>query len=290
MKRIHLLRIGWVWRLFSLGLILAIAGVPGGSGQAAGARLAAQTGIAPGWQPSRPDTQWNFSNLSQHALQLSPISPNYPQIAYGGDHLYYNYQDAGGWHLNIVDNGWGVGSGAALALDASGKAHISYYDMVNGDLKYATNRWGSWSIDVVASAGNVGRYSDIAIDYAGDPSIVYYNSTTLELHYINYDSGYGDWTEDEVVATGVHDIAHPGWFSLAMDPTAYKPHISYYDYTDSTHGTIEWAHYDNSSNWTHSSVESSCIPAATECKLGEYNSIALHPTTHQPAIAFSYYD
>jgi hypothetical protein len=291
MKRVSFLLNGWVWRVFLLGLSLVFTGIPRSAGQASIARLASQPGIAPGWQQSRPDTQLNFSNLSQHALRLSPISPNYPQIVYGGDHLYYSYQDAGGWHVDIVDNNWGVGSSAALALDSSGKAYISYYDMTNGDLKYATNRWGGWSIDIVASAGNVGRYSDIAIDHVGDPSIVYYNSTSYELHYINYDSGYGDWTEDEVVATGVHDyFSHPGWFSLAMDPTAYKPHVSYYDYTDSTHGSLEWAHYDNSSNWIHSSVEFSCVPGATTCKLGEYNSIALHPTTHQPAIAYSYYD
>ncbi|MFO0794368.1 MAG: hypothetical protein U0586_09935 [Candidatus Brocadiaceae bacterium] len=34
---------------------------------------------------------------------------------------------------------------ASIALDTSGKVHISYFDEINGDLKYATtNSSGSW--------------------------------------------------------------------------------------------------------------------------------------------------
>ncbi len=134
--------------------------------------------------------------MSQHSLRLSPLSGNYPQIAYGGDHLYYAFQDAGGWHTETADAAWSVGSGAALALDAGGKAHISYYDAANSDLKYATNKSGAWVSQTVVSAGNVGLYSDIAIDLWGDPAIVYFNATTSELHYIYYDSDYGGWGPD----------------------------------------------------------------------------------------------
>ena len=181
-------------------------------------------------------------------------------------------------------------AGPRSALDASGKAHISYYDAANRDLKYATNKSGVWVSQTVVSAGYVGAYSDIAIDSGGDPAIVYFNATTSELHYIYYDSGYGDWGNDEVVALA-SDVGHPGWFSFVLDTsvTPNRPHVSYYLYSSNKQGLLQWAHYNASSVWTHESVDS-CVPESNECRLGEYNSIALDPTNNRPVIAFSFHD
>ncbi len=52
---------------------------------------------------------------------------------------------------------------------------------------------------------------------------------------------------------------------------------------------MQWAHYNASSVWTHESVDS-CVPESNECRLGEYNSIALDPTNNRPVIAFSFHD
>ena len=125
---------------------------------------------------------------------------------------------------------WGVGSGAALALDGSGKAHISYYDASNQDLKYATNKSGLWVTETVVSSGDVGIYSDIAIDGWGDPSIVYFNESTDTLHYINFDHFIPAWV-DETIATA-QSPDHNGWFSFALDTHVIpnRPHVSYYMY------------------------------------------------------------
>ena len=286
---------GWVWWGLVVGVIVLFQS-QGGAGQAAGGSLPAEPmapqalpspepGVASGWLAYHVDAPLTFSNLSQHSLRLSS---GYPQIAFGGDHLYYAYEDAGGWHTQTADSAWGVGSGAALALDASGKAHISYYDVPNGDLKYATNKGGAWSSQTVVSAGNVGAYSDIAIDAAGDPAIVYYNSDTAELHYIYYDSGYGDWGPDETVASA-SDPFHNGWFSFALDTglTPNKPYVSYYYKLSSTHGYLRYAKYNASNVWVDGSVDS-CSPY-TDCNIGEYNSLALDPTSSKrPVIAYSY--
>jgi hypothetical protein len=273
-----------------LGLQNTVGLAAGNPSQAMIALPSPEAGIAPGWLAFHPDAPLNFSNMSQHSLRLSPISPYYPQIAYGGDHLYYAFLDAGGWHTETADAAWSVGSGAALALDAGGKAHISYYDATDSNLKYATNKSGMWVSQTVVSAGSVGLYSDIAIDLWGDPAIVYFNATTSTLHYIYYDSDYGGWGPDQTVAAATNPF-HTGWFSLALDTsvTPNRPHVSYYERASSAKGYLEWAHYNASSVWIHQSVNS-CVPESTECRIGEYNSIALDPVNHQPAIAFSFYD
>jgi hypothetical protein len=85
-------------------------------------------------------------------------------------------------------------------------------------------------------------------------------------------------------------MGHPGWFSLVLDTsvTPNRPHVSYYLRSNNSIGVVQWAHYNASSVWTHSAVDS-CV-STVSCRLGEYNSIALDPTTHQPAIAYSFHD
>jgi hypothetical protein len=56
---------------------------------------------------------------------------------YKSDNLMMAYRDASGWATNIVDMPNDVGDYCSLKLDGTGKVCISYYDVSNGDLKYA---------------------------------------------------------------------------------------------------------------------------------------------------------
>ncbi|MDD5224294.1 MAG: hypothetical protein PHE84_09900, partial [bacterium] len=130
--------------------------------------------------------QWN----PNHALVLDGSGNIH--LVYGSDHLAYTYFDGSEWHTETADNSRGVGGYTSLALDSSGKAHISYYDSLTKNLKYATNKIGSWT------STNLGYFdwstpqSSIAVDSSGSVHVVYCSSGSMG--YLNNSSGSpGDW-------------------------------------------------------------------------------------------------
>jgi hypothetical protein len=76
-----------------------------------------------------------------------------------------------------------VGYDSSIAVDASGRPHISYYDASNIDLKYATFNGSSWDIETVDSTGDVGRYTSIALDANEKPHICYLDFANHHLKY-----------------------------------------------------------------------------------------------------------
>ncbi|MCL6582996.1 MAG: choice-of-anchor D domain-containing protein [bacterium] len=138
---------------------------------------------------------------------------------------------ASSWQTFTIDSANNVGRYTSIAIDSSGRAHISYCNYTNDDLKYATNASGSWQTFTLDSTGVVGRYTSIAIDSSGQAHISYYNYTNGDLKYATNASG--SWQTFTLDSTG--DVGQ--YTSIALDQSG-QAHISYYDYTN---GDLKYA-------------------------------------------------
>ncbi|MBD3285380.1 hypothetical protein GF359_03055, partial [candidate division WOR-3 bacterium] len=137
------------------------------------------------------------------------------------------------WYIETVDSGGAalndVGQYTSLAIDDGNFPHITYYDVTNQLLKYATWNGDGWEIEYVDSTtppGMIGEYTSLALSPANqEPQIGYYDA----------DQGHLKWA--------VHKPA--GWEYGIPDPSTNDvgrgldivigtddyPHFSYYDAT-----------------------------------------------------------
>jgi len=119
------------------------------------------------------------------------------------------------WHIETLDSDEYAGWNTAIALDSSGGPHISYYNAMNGILKYARwtdifNLWDLETVDSTLGFADLGvRY--LAVDSLGDPHMAFYNVYARK-------SG-GAWSKQYLPDGGMYS-------SLALD-SSDNPHISY---------------------------------------------------------------
>ncbi len=124
--------------------------------------------------------------------------------------------------INTVDSGTNVGRYTSLALGASDRPTISYYDFDNQDLKMAhchspdCNPSFFKSITIVDSDGDVGKYSSLVLDDSGYPVISYFDETNDDLKLVHCNDIYC-FGGDDAIAIPDGD-GHVGWYtSLALD-------------------------------------------------------------------------
>ncbi|MBI2556679.1 MAG: hypothetical protein HYW13_04560, partial [Planctomycetes bacterium] len=127
--------------------------------------------------------------------------------------LQYATNASGAWVTTAVDSGGGMES-TSIAIDASGNAHISYYDRTNYNLKYATNASGEWVTTTVDSDG-YGPSTSIDMDTSGNAHISY---SANGLKYATNASGA--WVTTTVDSVG------GSYASIALDASG-NAHISY---------------------------------------------------------------
>jgi len=141
----------------------------------------------------------------------------------------------GAWRVSKVD----VGRVPQLALDESGRPHISYSGGEEG-LKYAWHDGTGWQIETVVSEG----FTSLALDGSGQPHIAYSDSTDRVLKYAQHD-GTG-WRIETVVS---HTAAR--YISLALDRSG-QPHCLWYS---NFPGDLKYAWY-NGTSWQIETVAS----------------------------------
>jgi hypothetical protein len=182
----------------------------------------------------------------------------------------YIYQDASGWHKQIVESGVVVNGSTSLALDEDGYAHITYD---NPGLRYAYLDISGWQHQTLHSDEIVGGSTSVVIDAYGSP-------------HISYAADYGDAVDIEYTfqdSSGWHtQTVDTEWggmtTSLALDKFG-SPRMSYECLG------VRYAHYD-AYGWHKNVVDS-------VGGVGKYNSLALDSYDH-PHIGYSadrpYYD
>jgi len=134
--------------------------------------------------------RWSEHNLLESPLfqrRTRPIAFSVAILVIVQVSLLIPDATAAGWQVETVDVG-SVGMFDSLAIDSSGRPHISYYDDNNGNLKYATKVGTTWVPEVVTLAGRPhgasnAVYTSIAVDLPGKPHIVFFDDKTNQLKY-----------------------------------------------------------------------------------------------------------
>ncbi|HHT9112766.1 MAG TPA: hypothetical protein ACFYD0_05540, partial [Candidatus Wunengus sp. YC65] len=147
-----------------------------------------------------------------------------PSVFYDSD-LKYATNASGAWVTTTVASGTNMQS-TSIALDTSGKVHISYYSDLFISLTYATNASGAWVTTTVDSTSIMGGNTSMALDAAGNAHISYYGYANGLRYATNASGAWVTTTVDSTVRIGEGSDV-----SIALD-TSGNAHISYYDYTN----------------------------------------------------------
>lgn len=172
---------------------------------------------------------------SAKAVTGADTVSNGVSIAYYSGKFYITYQDAvqenlhyaiggEGWSLGVADAKVGSGYQSSLLVDSNGKMQIVNYDIISGNLRYATNAGASWHVETVDSASSVGSSNSLAIDRFNNLHIAYIDAVDHDLKYARWTPLVG-WSVEVVDSSSNLTV---GETSIAVDDSG-KAYISYYD-------------------------------------------------------------
>ena len=96
------------------------------------------------------------------------------------------FQDQLPWRVTTVDSAGATGEYTSLAFGPDGQPAISYYDKINGDLRFARFNGTSWSTFTVDAANDTGAYTSLAFGPDGQPAIAYHDKTNGRLRFARF--------------------------------------------------------------------------------------------------------
>jgi len=192
-----------------------------------------------GSNPENPDTDGDWMPDGYEVENISdPVMYSSGDSDGDGQSDMEEYLDGIG-KIQCVDcTSDNVGWYTSIKTDLNKKAHISYYDYTNRDLKYATNATGNWIATIVDSAGDAGLFTSLAIDSNNNIHISYYDYTNQDLKYAT-NSGVSPGAGNCFAGSNFNCAVVDGsgnvgqYASIAIDKAATPNlHISYYDATN----------------------------------------------------------
>ncbi len=138
--------------------------------------------------------------------------------------------------VQTVDSAGNVGLFSSLAFDAQSRAHIVYYALDTGDLKYARQSDSGWVVETVDAEGDVGYYPSLAIRLDGRAFISYYDRSLASVKVAQRGPDDTVWQIEVIETVGplesdvgmVYAPENPEQFrtSIGLDARGY-PIISY---------------------------------------------------------------
>ena len=141
------------------------------------------------------------------------------------------------WIVSTIDN-YGGDTGWYGSLEFSnGNPAVAYFDLANGDLKFATCTSGcatatpTWMVTIVDSAGEVGFFPSLRFN-GGNPVISYRDRTRGDLKLATCTSACASAAPNWLITTIDGDGDTGRYTSLRF--IGDKPVVSYYDVTNGT--------------------------------------------------------
>jgi hypothetical protein len=209
------------------------------------------------------ENTWKINNIentnligSINYISMKLDSKDNPHICYVDQSIelnknysfYYIFKDGTNWNKEIIDINDNVGFYCSIDIDQNDKPHVSYYDELNGNLKYAKKTGETWDIQTIDFQDDVGYHTSIIIDNDNNPHISYYDGTTpygLKYAYFNITNNWTTKVIDSGYKVGLDT-------SIGVDSNN-NPRISYFDFYHNNK-SLRYA-YKEDNTWFFSSVD-----------------------------------
>ena len=231
--------------------------------------------------------QATYTSLALHPTTGAPYVA-YSDYANAQKVTVMTFDDGGDW-MSVGNVGFSAGRADYISLalhPTTGVPYVAYIDYgtstrptvmtFNVSTVWSTVGTAGFSPGIGIYTSGMAQYTSLALHpTTGVPYVAYYDNSIQQIRVVTFD-GSTNW--NTVGSAGFSDwIA--AYISLALHPTTYAPWVAYRDVANSYRATVKTF---NGSAW--STVGSAGFSGGGDVT---YTSLALHPTTGAPYVAYS---